>query len=274
MSANAISAPAGDLRGRAARGTLVNAAFEIALSSLALVKGFVVAGFLSRSEFGIWGILVVVLVSLLWLKQVGIGDKYVQQREGDQRLAFQKAFTLELAFNAIFFLVLAAALPLVALVYGQPTLIAPGLVLSLAVLAVAFQTPSWVWYRSMRYGRQRTIQAVDPVVGFAVTIALAIGMAATAAVSLVARSLYLAAFFDGFRNAGPARASGLAGAAGGRARGRRAGARGRRATAAAALAELALYAAAVVAVTMLAERAVLREALGYLRRGRRVVQAA
>jgi len=210
MSANAISAPAGDLRGRAARGTLVNAAFEIALSSLALVKGFVVAGFLSRSEFGIWGILVVVLVSLLWLKQVGIGDKYVQQREGDQRLAFQKAFTLELAFNAIFFLVLAAALPLVALVYGQPALIAPGLVLSLAVLVVAFQTPSWVWYRSMRYGRQRTIQAVDPVVGFAVTIALAVaglgywslvvgtvvGAAAGAVVAVLASPYPLALRYD------------------------------------------------------------------------------
>ena len=66
-----------------------------------------VAAFLSRSEYGIWGILVVVLVSLLWLKQVGIGDKYVQQREGDQALAFQKAFTLELAFNALFMVVLA-----------------------------------------------------------------------------------------------------------------------------------------------------------------------
>ena len=162
MSASTTSAPAGDLRGLAARGTLVNAAFEIGLTSLALVKGFIVAAFLSRSEYGIWGILVVVLVSLLWLKQVGIGDKYIQQREGDQELAFQKAFTLELAFNGLFLVVLAAAIPLVALVYGQPDLIAPGLVLSLAVVAVAFQTPTWVYYRSMRFGRQRTIQADRP----------------------------------------------------------------------------------------------------------------
>jgi hypothetical protein len=175
MSATAsTAAPAGDLRGLAARGTIVNAAFEIGLNSLALVKGFVVAAFLSRSEYGIWGILVVVLVSLLWLKQVGIGDKYVQQREGDQELAFQKAFTLELAFNALFMVVLVGALPLVALVYGQPDLIAPGLVLCVAVVAVAFQTPTWVYYRSMRFGRQRAIQAVDPVVSFAVTVALAV----------------------------------------------------------------------------------------------------
>jgi lipopolysaccharide exporter len=168
------AAPTVGLRGRAARGTIVNAGFEIALSSLALVKGFIVAGFLTRGEYGIWGILVVVLVSLLWLKQVGIGDKYIQQRESDQELAFQKAFTLELAFNGAFTLLLAAAIPLVALIYGQPKLIAPGLVLCLAVPAVAFQTPTWVYYRSMHYARQRTIQAVDPVVGFVVTVALAI----------------------------------------------------------------------------------------------------
>src|SRR3954468_1999075 len=114
--------PTVGLRGRAARGTIVNAGFEIGLSSLALAKGFVVAAFLTRTEYGIWGILVVVLVSLLWLKQVGIGDKYIQQREADQELAFQKAFTLELAFNTAFMVILAASLPLVALVYGQPGL--------------------------------------------------------------------------------------------------------------------------------------------------------
>jgi hypothetical protein len=104
----------------------------------------------------------------------GDGDKYAQQREGDQALAFQKAFALELVFNALFMVVLVGALPLVALVYGQPYLIGPGLVLCVAVVAVAFQTPTWVYYRAMRFGRQRTIQAVDPVVSFTVTVALAV----------------------------------------------------------------------------------------------------
>ena len=102
----------------------------------------------------------------------GDGDKYAQQREGDQALAFQKAFALELVFNALFMVV--GALPRVVLVYGQPDLIGPGLVLCVAVVAVAFQTPTWVYYRAMRFGRQRTIQAVDPVVSFTVTVALAV----------------------------------------------------------------------------------------------------
>ena len=150
MSASTTSAPAGDLRGLAARGTLVNAAFEVGLTSLALVKGFIVAAFLSRSEYGIWGILVVVLVSLLWLKQVGVGDKYVQQGEADQQLAFQKAFTLELAFTGLF--------PRdgrrrsrLSRWSTASRRSSPGLVLSLAWPPVALQTPTWVHYRSMRF---------------------------------------------------------------------------------------------------------------------------
>jgi hypothetical protein len=85
------SAGRGPARPRRARHDRQRGLRDRAELALALVKGFVVAAFLSRSEYGIWGILV--LVSLLWLKQVRIGDKYVQQREGDQALAFQKAFT-------------------------------------------------------------------------------------------------------------------------------------------------------------------------------------
>ena len=34
------------------------------------------------------------------IKQVTVGDKYIQQDETDQELAFQRAFTLELASAA------------------------------------------------------------------------------------------------------------------------------------------------------------------------------
>src|SRR6266567_1073148 len=72
------------LRQHTARGTIINAAFLIALSSLGLLKGFVVAAFLSRGDYGIWGILVVGLATLSWLKGSAIGDKFVQQGEDDQ----------------------------------------------------------------------------------------------------------------------------------------------------------------------------------------------
>jgi PST family polysaccharide transporter len=44
-----------------------------------------------------------------------------------------------------------------------------------AVLPVqAFRSASWIFYRDMRYARQRLLESVDPIVAFAVTIVLAV----------------------------------------------------------------------------------------------------
>jgi hypothetical protein len=90
---------AGSLRTRAARGALINAAFDIGIGILALLKGFVMAAFLSRTQYGVWGVIGVSLSTLVWFKQAGIGDKYIQQNEPDQESAFQQAFTLELGLT-------------------------------------------------------------------------------------------------------------------------------------------------------------------------------
>jgi O-antigen/teichoic acid export membrane protein len=161
------------LREHAARGTITNGFFLVALSSLALFKGFVLAHFLSRADYGVWGILAVSLISLLWLKQVGIGDKYIQQDDEDQELAFQKAFTLEFIFTMIWVGLLLAVLPVVVIVYGEPKLLLPGLVLILTLPAGVLQTPLWVYYRRMQFFKQRVLQGADPLIGSVVAIGLA-----------------------------------------------------------------------------------------------------
>ena len=163
----------GSLRAQAARGTVINAGFTVAVGVIGVVRGFVLAALLTRSDYGLWGILVFSLSTLLWLKQIGIGDRFVAQDEPDQRLAFQKAFTIELGLTIACALVMAVALPLVALLYGLPKLVAPGLVCVLALLISTLQAPVWIHYRQMNFARQRTIQAVDPVVNLCVSIALA-----------------------------------------------------------------------------------------------------
>jgi O-antigen/teichoic acid export membrane protein len=163
------------LRVRAARGTMVTAAFEIGLQALGLMKGFVIAAFLTASEFGIWGILVLALGTLSWLKQIGVSEKYVQQQEEDQELAFQKAFTIDLLSNLVLMLLMVLLLPLLVLVYGgRWELVAPALVLVAAVPAYSLRTPNWVWYRDMRFVRQRTLESIDPVVSLVVSVALAV----------------------------------------------------------------------------------------------------
>src|SRR4051812_39358407 len=163
----------GSLRSHTARGTLVNAAYFVGLYSLGLLKGFVVAAFLTQSDYGIWGILVIGLGTFMWLKQVGIGDKYVQQDEDDQEVAFQRAFTLELAFTALAMVGVALLLTVLAVATGEHAILAPGAVLIAMLPALALQMPIWAFYRRMDFVRQRLLLAVDPVVGFVVSVALA-----------------------------------------------------------------------------------------------------
>jgi hypothetical protein len=63
------------MRRLAARGVLVNGAFDVALTSLGLLRGFIVAAFLTAAEYGAFGVLAATLGTLMWLKQVGVGDK-------------------------------------------------------------------------------------------------------------------------------------------------------------------------------------------------------
>jgi len=122
----------------------------------------------------VWGVLAVTLGTLLWLRNVGIADKYIQQDEADQEVAFQKAFTLELLLTFATMLLLIAVLPLAVVVYDEPTLLLPGLVAIMILPAGALQMPLAAYYRRMQFVRQRTLQAVEPVVAFIAAVALAI----------------------------------------------------------------------------------------------------
>jgi len=154
---------------------MINSGFLVGLSVLGVVRGFVLAGFLTRADYGLWGVLAVSMGTLVWLKQVGIGDKYIQQDDADQEAAFQKAFTMEAIVTGCLIVVLAISLPIFAELYGLPELIAPGLVVLLMLVAGVFQAPLWIFYRRMQFARQRTLQAVDPVVSTIVGIAVAVG---------------------------------------------------------------------------------------------------
>ena len=117
----------------------------------------------------------VAVAGLFWFKQVGIADKYVQQDEADQELAFQKAFTLEAAMTGDLHGDRRAggAADRAGLRAVEDRRAGAGRCCSRCP-AVVLQTPVWVHYRSMDFARQRTLQAVDPVVGFVVMVALAV----------------------------------------------------------------------------------------------------
>lgn len=162
------------LRVVTAQGTIINGLYQVLLITLGMLRGVVVAAFLTASEYGVWGLLFITITTMVWLKQFGVGDKFVQQGEDDQEAAFQKAFTFELLSTGAFFLLFALCLPGLALIYGEEKIILPGLLMGLALVIAAFQSPLWVYFRQMDFVRQRVIQGLDPVVGFVVTVCLAV----------------------------------------------------------------------------------------------------
>src|SRR5204862_7646777 len=99
---------------------------------------------------------------ILALGAVGVDDKYVQQDDADQQHAFEVAFTCQAFLGLVLLVAMLVGMPLFALLYGHTQMIAPGMVLALALPALVLQMPLWTHYRRMNFARQRSLQASDP----------------------------------------------------------------------------------------------------------------
>jgi O-antigen/teichoic acid export membrane protein len=148
-----------DLRQRAARGILVNGAYQVGLVIVAALKGLLAAAFMTSADYGVWGLLGLAMWTAIGLKQqFGATDKYIQQSDENQEHAFQRAFTVELIFAAAMAPVVVAVVVAFALVDHNWSVLPPGLVLLLLLPAAVLQFP---------------LQAIDPLGGTVVTVGLA-----------------------------------------------------------------------------------------------------
>jgi O-antigen/teichoic acid export membrane protein len=164
----------GSLRGRVARGTIVNAVYLVSINGLTIVQGLLVAGLLGPSQYGLWGLLAISFGTLLALGGIGLNDKYIQQDHPDQKAAFELAFTLQCMLVGLFTAIALIAIPLFAALYDEPRILVPGLLMAAAMPLIALQTPMWVFYRRMDFVKQRLLQGITPVVMFFVTVPLAV----------------------------------------------------------------------------------------------------
>jgi O-antigen/teichoic acid export membrane protein len=162
------------LRRLAARGTIINSTFLTAVNLLGMLRGVLVAGILGTRDYGVWAVLIAVIATLFLLKQVGIGERFVQQDEADQEAEFQKAMTLEVAVSLVFVAIGVGFVLVYAAVMDLPEIVGPGLLILGALPLGALQFPLSVFYRRMDFLRQRQLQAVDPLVSFVTTIGLAL----------------------------------------------------------------------------------------------------
>jgi O-antigen/teichoic acid export membrane protein len=165
--------PAGELRTRTVRGVALTAGALVLFDGLVLLQGLIVTRLLGPSDIGLYGIVSVTLVSILMLKRVGIDEAFVQQEEDEQESEFQRAFTLELGLSAVFSGVLCLSAPILVLIYGEDELLPLTLAVAYLPLALALQSPGWIFFRRMDYLKQRSLQGIVPVVTFVVTIPLA-----------------------------------------------------------------------------------------------------
>ena len=165
--------PAAELRRRTLRGAAVTGAFLAAIDGLVLIQGLVVTRLLGPEAIGLYGVVSTTVISLIALKRIGIDEAFVAQEEPDQEAEFQHAFTLELILAAAMTALICVLAPLVAAVYRDGRLTALMLGLAYLPLAFALQAPLWIFFRRMEYSRQRSLQAIQPLVSFVVTIALA-----------------------------------------------------------------------------------------------------
>jgi O-antigen/teichoic acid export membrane protein len=164
----------GSLRNRVASGTIVNTIYLLSINGLTIVQGLLLAGLLGAGQYGLWGLLAISFGTLFALAAIGLDDKYIQQDHPDQQAAFEIAFTLQAILCGVFTVIALVAIPLFSLLYDQPRILVPGLLLAAALPLIALQTPTWVFYRRMDFVKQRILEGSSPLVTFVVTVALAL----------------------------------------------------------------------------------------------------
>ena len=182
------------------RGAVVTAAFLVGIDGLVVLQGLSSRGCSGPARSASTASSRRRVVTVLALKRVGIDEAFVQ-RDTDDRRATSSATRSRSSSRSpgLATLLLCVLAPVLAAAYDQPRLL--GLTLGVAWLPLAFAllAPLWVFFRRMDYARQRSLQAIQPVVTFAVTVPLAawtdlgvwsivVGLAAGYAVSVRRRA--------------------------------------------------------------------------------------
>lgn len=171
--AERLSFPREELRGRTARGAIVNGLFLGGAELLVLLQGLIVTAILGPRDIGLYGIVTVTAITVVQLKRVGIDEAFVQQDEEGQEEEFQRAFSVELGISLLFSGVIAALAPVLAAVYGDDRLLPLTLAVAYLPVGFALQAPGWIFFRRMEFLKQRLLQAIVPVLTFLVTVPLA-----------------------------------------------------------------------------------------------------
>jgi O-antigen/teichoic acid export membrane protein len=160
----------------ASRGGVWNISFGFVIQALAAVQTVVIGRLLGPEILGLYALATGGVVIGTTLKDFGISQKLVQERDTDLYTVYGAAFTLEVLLAGVSFLLVAGAVgPILALAYHKAVLIPVVAALSLSVFTTAFlYLPAAIPYREMNFVRRNLILAVGPVTTFVVTVPAAV----------------------------------------------------------------------------------------------------
>lgn len=160
----------------ASRGGAVNILFGTLVQGLAAVQAVIIGRLLGPEIMGIYALATGGVVIGTTLKDFGISQKLVQERDTDLYTAYGVAFTLEILLAGGAFLLVAGIVgPVLAMAYHRPLLVPVVAALGLSVFTTAFlYLPAALPYREMNFVRRNLILAVGPVATFAVTVPAAV----------------------------------------------------------------------------------------------------
>jgi O-antigen/teichoic acid export membrane protein/streptogramin lyase len=184
------------------RGAVVNLGFAMLIQGLAVVQAFIVPRLLGPDNIGLFAIAMGGVGIGMTLKELGIPQKLVQERDVDLHTSYSVAFTLEILLAVSFLGVVLVGAPVLAWAYGRHELWLLTTVLGMSIFSTAFlDLPAALPYREMKFVRHNLLTAVGPVVTFAVTVPAAYAgwgvwsLAAGALAGFVAASFVM--FFAG-----------------------------------------------------------------------------
>lgn len=180
-------------------GFAIGFASDIGIQALTFAQNLIVPRLIGPGDYGLYALAVAVVSVGLSLREFGVHEKIVQEREADLPRSYSVAFTLEVAMATVLVLVALVAAPLVANAYDRPELVPVIAVLAFTIYSAAFANlPSALYLRRLEYGKRNLIAAVGPVTRFAVTVPLAFAgfgvysLVAGAVAGLVASGVALA----------------------------------------------------------------------------------
>lgn len=161
----------------ASRGGVWNILFGTVIQALAAVQTVFIGRLLGPEILGLYALATGGVVIGTTLKDFGISQKLVQERDTDLYTVYGAAFTLEILMAGGSFVVVAGLVgPILALAYHKAVLVPVVAALSLSVFTTAFlYLPAAIPYREMNFVRRNLILAVGPVATFAVTVPAALG---------------------------------------------------------------------------------------------------